>query len=66
MAPRWGWDGVVGRVAFPRWGWEGAVRLTGSSRGAGKAWFVARTLLFGLEVSPTDGTFFKFARRAMT
>ena len=34
--------------------------------GAGKSWFLARPLLFGLEARPTDGTFSKFIRRAMT
>ena len=32
IAPRWGWEGVVGRGAFPRWGWEGVVGRADSGR----------------------------------
>jgi hypothetical protein len=58
-------DALGFRIA-PRWGWKGRVRLTASSRGAGKARFVTRPLFFGLEVRHTDGTFSKFTPRAMT
>ena len=37
--------------------------FTGRPVGAGKAWFVARPLPFGLEARQTEGAFSKFTRR---